>query len=153
MGLNDLFIPKLQRLQHRSLGRDKYFHPTLYWVCDNLSMLGLKLNHVSKRGPWKTGLNMFIFHSQHMNHGCWLRNYLGSQGISSHGIDLFYLEYFRFSTTSIQQCSVPIKIYRDMNPLVSDYYIPRIRRIGGCYGFTSKPPAARHLPPAMVLTR
>ena len=33
------------------------------------------------------------------------------------------------------------------------YYIPRIRRIGGCYGFTSKPPAARHPPPAMVLTR
>ena len=27
-------------------------------------------------------------------------------------------------------------------------YIPRIRRIGGCYGFTSKPPAARHPPPA-----
>ena len=24
------------------------------------------------------------------------------------------------------------------------YYIPRIRRIGGCYGFTSKPPAARN---------
>ena len=23
-------------------------------------------------------------------------------------------------------------------------YIPRIRRIGGCYGFTSKPPAARN---------
>ena len=39
-------------------------------------------------------------------------------------------------------------------------YIPRIRRIGGCYGFTSKPPAARRPPPAtrrpppaMVLTR
>ena len=32
-------------------------------------------------------------------------------------------------------------------------YIPRIRRIGGCYGFTSKPPATRHPPPAMVLTR
>ena len=28
------------------------------------------------------------------------------------------------------------------------YYIPRIRRIGGCYGFTSKPPAARRPPPA-----
>ena len=27
-------------------------------------------------------------------------------------------------------------------------YIPRIRRIGGCYGFTSKPPAARLLPAA-----
>ena len=25
---------------------------TLYWACDYLSMLGLKLNHVSKRGPW-----------------------------------------------------------------------------------------------------
>ena len=31
-------------------------------------------------------------------------------------------------------------------PLI--YYIPRIRRIGGCYGFTSKPPAARCPPPA-----
>ena len=33
------------------------------------------------------------------------------------------------------------------------YYIPRIRRIGGCYGFTLKPPATRRPPPAMVLTR
>ena len=32
-------------------------------------------------------------------------------------------------------------------------YIPRILRIGGCYGFTSKPAAARRPPPAMVLTR
>ena len=29
----------------------KAFHPTLYWACDYLSMLGLKLIHVSKRGP------------------------------------------------------------------------------------------------------
>ena len=28
---------------------------TLYWECDYLSMLGLKLNHVSKRGPWRYG--------------------------------------------------------------------------------------------------
>ena len=28
------------------------FHLTLYQACDYLSMLGLKLNHVSKRGPW-----------------------------------------------------------------------------------------------------
>ena len=28
--------------------------------------------------------------------------------------------------------------------LMLSYYIPRIRRIGGCYGFTSKPPAARN---------
>ena len=29
---------------------DKEFHPTFYQACDYLSMLGLKLNHVSKRG-------------------------------------------------------------------------------------------------------
>ena len=27
-------------------------HPTLSWACDYVSMLGLKLNHVSKRGYW-----------------------------------------------------------------------------------------------------
>ena len=33
---------------------DKSLHPTLYNGCDYLSMLGLKLNHVSKRGPtWR----------------------------------------------------------------------------------------------------
>ena len=31
---------------------DKWFDPTLYWACDYLSMLGLKLTHVSKRGYW-----------------------------------------------------------------------------------------------------
>ena len=43
---------------------------------------------------------------------------------------------------------------------MGSHYIPHIRRIGGCYGFTSKPPvarrpppAARRPPPAMVLTR
>ena len=29
----------------------KYNHATLYYVYDQLSMLGLKLNHVDKRGP------------------------------------------------------------------------------------------------------
>ena len=29
-----------------------YFTPTLYWACNYLSILGLKLNHVSKRGHW-----------------------------------------------------------------------------------------------------
>ena len=50
MGWNYLSIPKLQRLHRWSLGMDKYFHPTHYNGCDYLSMLGLKLNHVSKRG-------------------------------------------------------------------------------------------------------
>ena len=29
---------------------DKYFHTTLYWACDYLSMLGLKVIHISKSG-------------------------------------------------------------------------------------------------------
>ena len=52
MGWNCLSSPKLQWLHHWSLGMDKYIHSTFYWVCDYLSMLGLKLNHVSKRGYW-----------------------------------------------------------------------------------------------------
>ena len=32
-------------------GMNKWLHPTLYWVCDYLSMLGLKLIYVDKRGP------------------------------------------------------------------------------------------------------
>ena len=34
-----------------SLGMDEWFHLTLYQAYDYLSMMGLKLNHVSKRGP------------------------------------------------------------------------------------------------------
>ena len=35
-----------------NLGKDKLFHPTPYWACNYLSMVKLKLNYVSKRGPW-----------------------------------------------------------------------------------------------------
>ena len=41
---------------HRSLVMDKLFHPTLYWAYD-LSMLGLTLIHVSKRGLWHVSTN------------------------------------------------------------------------------------------------
>ena len=51
MGSNFISIPKLQRLPRWSLGMDKQFHLTLFLACYYLSMLGLKLNHVSKRGP------------------------------------------------------------------------------------------------------
>ena len=50
MGWNYLSIPKLQWCSHWNLGMDKPFHPTHYNGCNCLSMLGLKLNHVSKRG-------------------------------------------------------------------------------------------------------
>ena len=49
-GLNYLFIPKHQRCNRWSLGMNKYFYPTLHWAYDYLSMLGLKLIHVSLQG-------------------------------------------------------------------------------------------------------
>ena len=51
-GWNYLSIPKLQRLHRWCLGMDKLLHPTLYNGGTSLSMLGLKLNNVSKRGYW-----------------------------------------------------------------------------------------------------
>ena len=51
MGWNYLSFPKLQRLHRWSLGMYKLFHPTLYDGYNHLSMLRLKLIHVSKRGP------------------------------------------------------------------------------------------------------
>ena len=47
----DLSISKLQRWGRRSLQMDKKFLPTLYWTCDYLFILGLKLIYVSKTGP------------------------------------------------------------------------------------------------------
>ena len=35
---------------------DKYFHPTLYQTYDYLSMLGLRLYHVSKGAPRLIGI-------------------------------------------------------------------------------------------------
>ena len=62
VGWNYLFIPKLQRWHRWSLGMDKWLHPILYNGCDYLSMLGFKLNHVSKRCPrWQ--------HGHDVNHG------------------------------------------------------------------------------------
>ena len=43
---------------------DKSFHPTLYWPCDYLYMLGLKLNHVLVKGA--TGLK--IGHTEQQTH-------------------------------------------------------------------------------------
>ena len=49
MRWNYLSIPKLQRLHRWSLGMDKLCQPTLSNGCNYLPILGLKLNHVSKR--------------------------------------------------------------------------------------------------------
>ena len=39
---------------------DKLFHPTLYNWCDYLSLLGLKLMHVSKMGSWTKMVNIML---------------------------------------------------------------------------------------------
>ena len=51
MGWNNLSIHKPQLCDHWSLVMDNWFHPTPYSACNYLSMLGLKLTHVDKRGP------------------------------------------------------------------------------------------------------
>ena len=48
---NSYQFPKIQRCNRWSLGMDQQFHPTLYQVCDYISVLGLKSIHVSIRGP------------------------------------------------------------------------------------------------------
>ena len=58
------------KLHHWILGMDKLFHPTVYNECNYLSMLGLKLNHVSKRGPWcPFGLNSCLSTRRFLEHG------------------------------------------------------------------------------------
>ena len=54
-GWNYLSIPKFQRLYRWGFGMDKKFNPTIYNGCDYLSMLRLKLNHVSKKEPQVCG--------------------------------------------------------------------------------------------------
>ena len=50
-------------LHHWSSGMEKKSNLTLYWACDYLSMLGLKLSHVSERGPgvFATCINSWHF--------------------------------------------------------------------------------------------
>ena len=57
MGWKYLTIPKHQRLHRWSLGMGEVFHLTLYWACDYLFRLGLKLIHVNTRVPRR--LNTF----------------------------------------------------------------------------------------------
>ena len=54
---NYLSIPKLQRYNCWNLGMDRSLHPTIYNWCNYLSMMGLKLNHVSK---WAPGVRLIV---------------------------------------------------------------------------------------------
>ena len=59
MGWNHLSIPKLQRFNRWRLGTEKYFHLALCDGCNYVSLRWLKLNHISKRGPWSWGKNSY----------------------------------------------------------------------------------------------
>ena len=37
-----------------------WFHSTLFWASDYYSMLGFKLDHISKRGPWWQSIMRFL---------------------------------------------------------------------------------------------
>ena len=61
VGWHNFSILKLQRLRRWSLGMDKLFHPTVYNNgCSYLSMLGLKVIHVSKRDHWCLYIYIYI---------------------------------------------------------------------------------------------
>ena len=51
-----LSVPNRQSVYRWSLGMDKWFHPIFYHGCKYLSMLGLKLNHVSKVAPCRRSI-------------------------------------------------------------------------------------------------
>ena len=72
----ELPIPKLQRSNRWSLVVDKWFHLTLCWVCNYISMLWFRLIHGSKRGPWW--------------YQCQIPRHLWSSARSLHGTCLFF---------------------------------------------------------------
>ena len=53
----DAIIFKIQWLHQWSLKMEEWFHPTPYNECNNLSMVGSKFIHVSKRGS-RTNVNL-----------------------------------------------------------------------------------------------
>ena len=54
LGCDYFSIPKLQRCSRRNLEMDLQFHFTLYWTCDYVSMMGIKLILVRKKGSLPT---------------------------------------------------------------------------------------------------
>ena len=92
--MNYLSIPKLQRSHRWSLGMDKLFHHIHYNGCNYLSMLRLKLNHVSKRGHrWPEFLNqgngiitLIVWNGMWLHiHDLTSMTVFGKMAVSSHG--------------------------------------------------------------------
>ena len=73
---------------------DKKFHPIVYLACDYLSMLGLKLNHVSKMGAWWVQVIFYLYFS-----GLW-QGHLGKIMTASEPVKTKYVYTYIKSTIS-----------------------------------------------------
>ena len=104
---NYLSIHNLQHLHHWSLGMDKLLHPIHYYGCNYLSMLGLKLNHVSKMGygwPCICFPGVLIISGDTMNEQDWQAPYLGT--VITKVLD-FYLSQRRWQSAWEKQTWQP----------------------------------------------
>ena len=106
MGWNYLSIPKLERLLRRNLGKNKWFHPKLYWACGYFSMLGKNQPMLVKGAPGSLeDTDPFIIHLvSSMFHVClWYRG-ISSQGSTNYGIELVLSIYFGLSRRGFTLC-------------------------------------------------
>ena len=94
MGWNHVSIPELQPFHRWSLRMDKKFHPTLYWACDYLTMLGLRSIHVSKKYPWHL-IALAKIQQRNRAHHLW------SYDIMSEITSIVYLHFFCILTYAI----------------------------------------------------
>ena len=113
MGWNSHTVWWYRCLHCWSLGMDRQFHPTLCWACDFISMLRLKLIHVSKRG-------LADLKSSHF----------GSHALYSSRFMLFI--YVHTEMGKLESVEIDLKF---MNTFISN----RLRRIKTCSKFTPKP--------------
>ena len=58
-GMKLLMHSQTWTVESLKFGMDKHFRPTFYWAGDYLFMLGWKLIHVSKWGPWYISLPIY----------------------------------------------------------------------------------------------
>ena len=111
-------------------GMDKLFHPTLTWTCDYISMLGLKLTHVSKRAH--CGNRGKLIHWSRVTH------IYASVNKPSTGLKLenYYFFTFTFSRPEVRKL---LLFY------VFTFSRPEVRKLLLFYVFTFSRPEVRKL--------
>ena len=119
--------------------KHEYIHTFIY-ICRHWDGTGSLILPCGRQGPVCLSCNAMVADA------------LVNQGAraSTDNTNLLISKYFSFCTRRqgstlrfLAGCPKSHFLGWYRNFLVYCYYIPRIRRIGGCYGFTSKPPSAR----------